>query len=502
MHPLGGALGHHQVGSSELPSTAPKYWAVFAYVAKGPRALASTVALVAAPRAQLSQPNAPLARPYAPPTATMEHPKSPIVPYSRSTCSSMASDDAVDAISDAQSAPPARRLVPLTWPRHWSMQQPQFTGSHPTYLRRFGLIGKQWARVRGVAWDPLREVLEEQQHEEVKQLSGASLVNIEETARAFYGFLVNVRGMAPKQGCNPARLTCPWDLNAFWKFSATPKALGGRGLCRSMMRLTCNCVQHLLVACEAAGVEPIRPPLEVRAWWKAKAQPRCSFAPQGARTTAARGQPQLWPLIQDAVKGDMGDAAEAAEALRDLLACGEEVSDEEIESTLTMVLRGCLLGPCGITSPPMRPACAPTLQLPGNQCVRLGCTINADHVCPGNTHEVVRDDEAGNDTYSLVWRHFKNGDKGGYVGAAAIVTHKKNVTGEAWQQLFGMWVEWARDLWFERVAYAPPTSTPYTYVDRLGHPWKSPESPDGRDLSRWLQKQLHSICMVSELFDE
>eukprot|EP00873_Tetraselmis_striata_P042994 jgi/Tetstr1/463258/TSEL_000715.t1 len=198
-----------------------------------------------------------------------------LVPYGTSSRgSSLASDDDDTNWLLPSAQPPPALPSHLRWPERWSMGESQATGSYPVAKHQFALRGIEWDSVRVAAWEPLRAVLEAQDHDAVKQLSGASLMNVEETARLFYGFLVKVKGMAPRQACRPYHITDAWLLNHFWRFLATPKLLLGRGMARSTMRLHCNGISHLLVACEAARLPSCkRPPLDVKTWWEDKAHP-------------------------------------------------------------------------------------------------------------------------------------------------------------------------------------------------------------------------------------
>ena len=60
---------------------------------------------------------------------------------------------------------------------------------------------------------------------------------------------------------------------------------------------------------------------------------------------------------------------------------------EELERALQDLQISAMIGPYGITSPPLRAQCIPTLQQPGSDCPRQECK-HEEKGCPGNTYEV------------------------------------------------------------------------------------------------------------------
>lgn len=110
-------------------------------------------------------------------------------------------------------------------------------------------------KVAGPAgWLPLKTAILENAHELVQDLADITVTNVEQCARAFYSFLIKVKGHGLKEGCDPSHLLSPGKLNAFWRFYATIKnPMGGRGYSRDSMRQLCNSVIHLVAASWAAG---------------------------------------------------------------------------------------------------------------------------------------------------------------------------------------------------------------------------------------------------------
>lgn len=107
-----------------------------------------------------------------------------------------------------------------------------------------------------MAWEPLKELLIAKAHEMIEDLSDVTVANVEQCARAFYSFLVKVKGHGLVEGCQPSHILSPSKLNAFWRFFATIKnPKGGRGYSRDSMRQLCNSVLHLVAAAGVAGYE-------------------------------------------------------------------------------------------------------------------------------------------------------------------------------------------------------------------------------------------------------
>lgn len=100
-----------------------------------------------------------------------------------------------------------------------------------------------------------------------------------------------------------------------------------------------------------------------------------------------------------------------ATATRDSINDDDDVDEAELEYTLQCLQIATVLGVYGIVCPPLRAWCMPTLHDPGSSCPRLMCVEDEGSDCPGNTWEPHH--EGG---YTLIWRHYKNADKGGYVG--------------------------------------------------------------------------------------
>lgn len=125
-------------------------------------------------------------------------------------------------------------------------------------------------------------------------------------------------------------------------------------------------------------------------------------------------------------------------------------------------------------------------------------------VCHGNQLVVGRLDPAtATKDYSIVWRHYKNSDKGGYTGSAQIREHTAAMMGPLWQSLQGHWQRWGRAEWMTLCNVAEDEDPGYTYLDRSGRPWRSVETDKGHScLSTFLREQLVQICEASNRFSE
>ena len=103
---------------------------------------------------------------------------------------------------------------------------------------------------------------------------------------------------------------------------------------------------------------------------------------------------------------------------RESLAQGDDVDLCELERTLQCLQIATILGVYGIVAPPLRAWCLPTLHEPGSSCPRQICVEDEGIECPGNHWE--RENEHG---FTLIWRHYKNADKGGFVGECIYFVH-------------------------------------------------------------------------------
>ena len=394
----------------------------------------------------------------------------------------------------------ARNVALSPFPRTWSRMESQLTGTYHAHVHQFGLKKDQWHAVRGPFWGPLETALSEQAHDLTKRISASTILNIEDCLRAFTGYLVKVKGLSLEHACKHRNLVTPNHLNGFWKFFATPRdPYHGRGASRSYMRMLCNSIGHLLLAVEVVRGDSFAGPTEdctpaaVRAWWLHAAQPRCNMCPQGERATSTRGQADIWPTIQEAVKEAMCHVADLAGSFKKVLDQGHgHIDEHDLLDIIMRIQAGLLLGPCGITAPPMRAGCAPSLHQPGSQCPRQLC-IGSRHQCSGNTWEVTGDAD-GHPTYSLVFKHYKNSDKGGYVGSSQIVKLQPQTTGPIWQELFWHWVTWARAKLLQLLHVVDHG---YTFMTSVGKPWRSAETLEGQALSTWLHEQMQMMCRES-----
>ena len=60
---------------------------------------------------------------------------------------------------------------------------------------------------------------------------------------------------------------------------------------------------------------------------------------------------------------------------------------QELQRALQDLQISAMVGPYGVTSPPLRAQCMPSLHMPGHVCDRELC-IEEGRRCPGNTHQV------------------------------------------------------------------------------------------------------------------
>lgn len=154
-----------------------------------------------------------------------------------------------------------------------------------------------------------------------------------------------------------------------------------------------------------------------------------------------------------------------------------------------------------------------TLRQPGSSCPRTLCRARQGRIarpfevahpaCPGNVWEEEEEkDYRGRTQYRLVWRHYKNADKGGYVGPAGIVTHSSGMLGENHQDLFRLWVTWARTVWCSKSGVDPEIE-PYTFLDTNGRPWRSTETSQSyTNMTTWLRGQMLHICTEAGVFTD
>lgn len=268
---------------------------------------------------------------------------------------------------------------PFQYPSHFPLNEDQRTGSYLAHAPQFGLTAKEWRQIRQQVWlDDILPALEAAAHTMIpKLLSGASIRNVEEECRKFYGFLFKVLGLKPIGVAGKIKhLANPFYLSSYWRFNATPTMpYAGRGLSRSSIRLMCCSVQWMLKALVARGitsdVHPHCTPARTLEWWRSDVQPRCHFCPLGERATNTKGAPEIWAEVQNVVATAMNGALEKAKEVKDKLERGEEV--EGVRACLDQLQWACTIAFAGFCTPPLRPACLPTLLEPGSHCQRLKC---------------------------------------------------------------------------------------------------------------------------------
>ena len=111
-------------------------------------------------------------------------------------------------------------------------------------------------------------------------------------------------------------------------------------------------------------------------------------------------------------------------------------------------------------------------------------------------HQILRDG-----TYNLLWRHFKNADKGGWVGPAQLVKTTPEVTGQTWQDIFDLWVTWGRHKWLQ-MADVDARNVSHTFVDMGGDPFQSSDNEHGTNMSMWMRPTLLQVVKESEHFTD
>ena len=90
------------------------------------------------------------------------------------------------------------------------------------------------------------------------------------------------------------------------------------------------------------------------------------------------------------MKDYMESALEMARQLHESMGDMEEwgIDDgEEMQQVLQDLQVACMVGPYGVTSPPLRAQCLATLHQPGHKCPRDIC-VEEGLDCPANTYEV------------------------------------------------------------------------------------------------------------------
>ena len=405
---------------------------------------------------------------------------------------------------------PASASRDYRWPDIWRFDQDQATGSYPVHKHNCFMRSHE-LEVHGYfknIWKPIAEVLRKAEHTCI-QRPKHDLSNISEAFKSFYGFLVKIQSQSHRSACKIDNLLNPVLLHAFWEFMVAPKRLMGRGACRSTMRTMCNSVEHLLNACEALGVSsshhPSCTPLATKLWWKSGGQKKTSLCHMGEKSKNARGHAMIWEEIQDVVKEAAEETAEEAEAVEHAKdTC--EVDDLDFSHHIRVARKievGLVLASAGMMMPPLRAGCLPTSRQPGFSCARELCQnrpVPMMH-CTGN-QLVVQDEPdpiTGDTLYSHVWKHYKNKDKGGYVGSASVRIHSAKMHGALWQRLQGHWQRWARELLLADCAIPEEEDHGYTYFDPYtGKPWRSVETTSSHPcMSTWARSHLVSLCSDS-----
>lgn len=297
-------------------------------------------------------------------------------------------EDMLEDEPQPPAAPQGAPLRPFAMPAHFPRNEDQRTGSYLAHTPKFGLKAAEWEQIRPSVWGlTIQPALEEAAYTTVpKLLSGAAIRNVEEECRRFYGFLFNVLGLKPlvEQAGRIEHLVNPFYLTLFWRFCATPTVpYAGRGLSRSTIRLMCCSVQWMLKALAARGirslVHPHCTPANILDWWRRDVQPRCRLCPLGERATNTKGHPEIWAQVQKVVHGAMHGALVQAMEVKGRLERGDGV--EGVRQCLEDLQWGCTIAFAGFSTPPLRPACLPTLLQPGSHCPRLECNGEAPF-CP------------------------------------------------------------------------------------------------------------------------
>ena len=90
--------------------------------------------------------------------------------------------------------------------------------------------------------------------------------------------------------------------------------------------------------------------------------------------------------MKDYMESALEMARQLHESLGDIEEWGIDNGDE-MQQVLQDLQIACMVGPYGVTSPPLRAQCLPTLHQPGHNCPREVC-VEEGLDCPANTYEV------------------------------------------------------------------------------------------------------------------
>ena len=142
------------------------------------------------------------------------------------------------------------------FPQSWGRGESQFRGNYVVFRYHFGLTTAEWTTLIPKLWERIFEVLKSKDNRHVINVSTGTMRNVEACCRMFFSFMVKVLGYS-KKTLVLSHLIDPCLLNKWWVFCATPAAKGGRGSSRDTMRLLCNSMTHLHLACRALGVPPL-----------------------------------------------------------------------------------------------------------------------------------------------------------------------------------------------------------------------------------------------------
>lgn len=186
-----------------------------------------------------------------------------LVPYDSSDdeVSGIVIDDS-DGASDCEGgegrvvAPANPEPARYRFPQSWGRGELQYRGNYLYSKYHFGLRQVEWTLLRPRLFDGILDVLRSKDNRHVMNLAEATINNVESCCRMFYSFMVKVLGYS-KLRLSLSHLIDPCLLNKWWVFCATPTAKGGRGSSRDTMRLLCNSMTHLHIACRALNVPPL-----------------------------------------------------------------------------------------------------------------------------------------------------------------------------------------------------------------------------------------------------
>ena len=121
---------------------------------------------------------------------------------------------------------------------------------------------------------------------------------------------------------------------------------------------------------------------------------------------------------------------------------------------------------------------------------------------PQQKYDLHRVQVGADGSITLQWRHYKNACKGGWVGDGQVVKTTPSITGQLFQDIFKLWVDWGRGLWLGYAELDDPSQVTNTFVDMGGDSFQSSENPSGTNMSMWMRSTLQGLFVTSEHFND